>query len=520
MRLPRLHRGLLFCLALLGAVTVPVVHAGALYIFTLGALRDSSANVLPDGALLVLVAYPGTGTPPVPIGGTALTRGAAFPGGGVVQSTWAVDSKTTGFSGGSVRRIAVGAGVPNLSAGQNLALYWFPSATVANPTPAAGSAYGTYRTSAIAPHSTIGWVTVDATSTANHEIGFITTDVGGDVPTSAAVALLVVATPVAPVLTVQPQSQIATTAGGTATFSVTASGEPAPTYQWYFNSNAIAGATSASLTLTNVQPASVGRYYVIVSNSKGSVTSSSVTLVIEQPGNAATHAIVGSNYFAGQNLTITNTLSYTGRATALSWSVLLPAGWTFVSANGNALNAIGPVAGQGSELDWTWPSIPPSPLTFSYTVAVPTGQTGAQQIVALVGVNNGVAQQFLATPDPLTVSPVTTHSADTDLDNRISLPELTRVIALYNTRNGTTRTGCYAVATTTTEDGFAPEPTRPNAATVTLTRYHSADTDRNGKLSLVELTRVIELYNTRSGTLRTGAYHAEAGTEDGYASGP
>lgn len=38
--------------------------------------------------------------------------------------------------------------------------------------------------------------------------------------------------------------------------------------------------------------------------------------------------------------------------------------------------------------------------------------------------------------------------------------------------------------------------------------------------SLFELTRVIELYNTRSGTTRTGRYHVQAGTEDGFAAGP
>jgi hypothetical protein len=31
---------------------------------------------------------------------------------------------------------------------------------------------------------------------------------------------------------------------------------------------------------------------------------------------------------------------------------------------------------------------------------------------------------------------------------------------------------------------------------------------------------VIELYNVRSGTTRTGAYHAQGGTEDGFAPGP
>ena len=31
--------------------------------------------------------------------------------------------------------------------------------------------------------------------------------------------------------------------------------------------------------------------------------------------------------------------------------------------------------------------------------------------------------------------------------------------------------------------------------------------------------RVIELYNVRAGATRTGAYHAQGGTEDGFAPG-
>jgi len=36
----------------------------------------------------------------------------------------------------------------------------------------------------------------------------------------------------------------------------------------------------------------------------------------------------------------------------------------------------------------------------------------------------------------------------------------------------------------------------------------------------MELTRVIELYNFRSGTMRTGDYRESEGTEDGFAPGP
>jgi hypothetical protein len=112
------------------------------------------------------------------------------------------------------------------------------------------------------------------------------------------------------------------------------------------------------------------------------------------------------------------------------------------------------------------------------------------------------------------------HTADLDRNGRIALLELTRVIELYNTRNGTTRTGCYSVATTSTEDGFAADSARASAAVVTLPRYHSADSNRDGRISLTELTRVIELYNYRSGTTRTGQYKPQTGTEDGFAAGP
>jgi hypothetical protein len=85
-------------------------------------------------------------------------------------------------------------------------------------------------------------------------------------------------------------------------------------------------------------------------------------------------------------------------------------------------------------------------------------------------------------------------------------------MALYNHRSGTVRIGRYAVAATplATEDGFTPDLLTSGPAIVSLTRYHSADTNRDGRLSLTELTRVIELFNTRAGTTRTGAYHAAA----------
>jgi hypothetical protein len=52
-----------------------------------------------------------------------------------------------------------------------------------------------------------------------------------------------------------------------------------------------------------------------------------------------------------------------------------------------------------------------------------------------------------------------------------------------------------------------------------LTQFHSADSDQNGLLSLSELLRVIELYNFREGTARTGRYYVSPGSVDGFAPG-
>jgi hypothetical protein len=112
------------------------------------------------------------------------------------------------------------------------------------------------------------------------------------------------------------------------------------------------------------------------------------------------------------------------------------------------------------------------------------------------------------------------HSADTNRDGRIGLLELTRVIELYNTRHGTTRTGAYAVSATNSEDGFTIAPARAPGVVEPLARHHTGDVNRDAKISLVELTRVIELYNVRTGTTRTGQYRVQPDTEDGFAPGP
>lgn len=91
----------------------------------------------------------------------------------------------------------------------------------------------------------------------------------------------------APVITQQPQNQTVAT-GGTVTFTVTATGNPAPTYQWRKDGANIAGAASAALSISNAQPSHAGSYTVVVTNALGSVTSAAAVLTVSSGAPAIT----------------------------------------------------------------------------------------------------------------------------------------------------------------------------------------------------------------------------------------
>ncbi len=91
------------------------------------------------------------------------------------------------------------------------------------------------------------------------------------------IALQLLPPPVAPTILAQPTPQTVKV-GSNVTFSVTAEGFPAPSYQWFFNGAPIPAATADSFARTNVQLAEAGNYSVRVSNSVAQVVSSNATL--------------------------------------------------------------------------------------------------------------------------------------------------------------------------------------------------------------------------------------------------
>ena len=110
----------------------------------------------------------------------------------------------------------------------------------------------------------------------------------------------------APAFTTQPVSQTVT-AGGSVTFTATASGSPAPTFQWRKGGVSISGATTASYTIASTVTGDAGSYTVVATNSVNAVASNIATLAV----NAATSAPVITTQPVSQTLVSSSTATFT-----------------------------------------------------------------------------------------------------------------------------------------------------------------------------------------------------------------
>jgi hypothetical protein len=141
--------------------------------------------------------------------------------------------------------------------------------------------YQWYFNDAILSGKTAANLTLDNVTTAN--AGGYTVKISnaaGEITSAAALLTVNVPTPgTPPSITTQPQSQTINV-GGTAIFSVTASGAAPLTYQWYFNGVILSEETTATLTLANVTAANAGVYTVKITNAVGEITSDVATLTV------------------------------------------------------------------------------------------------------------------------------------------------------------------------------------------------------------------------------------------------
>ncbi|MFM8334607.1 MAG: immunoglobulin domain-containing protein, partial [Opitutaceae bacterium] len=265
-----------------------------------------------------------------------------------------------------------------------------------------------------------------------------------------------------PTITAQPVN-VTIPNGERTQLKVSATGVGTLTYQWYQGQSGstttpVSGAitptfTTAALTTTT-------SYWVQITDGNGVVTNSpTVTVTVSTTSPlTVTQQVLVSGYNGGGAVVVTNIITYTGNAPSrIDWSTLLPVGWKYLGSGGSE-GGVRPTYKNADLIEWSWTTVPPSPIEFTYTVGVPAGATGDQVIASLVTSQSaGTSYQTMAKPDPLVIRSASLHTADSNRDGKISLTELTRVIELYNYRSGTTRTGQYKPQAGT-EDGFAPGP--------------------------------------------------------------
>ncbi len=167
-----------------------------------------------------------------------------------------------------------------------------------------------------------------------YEYQAVFTNTFGSATTTA--ATLIIAQP--PVVTSNPTNQTVI-AGQTATFTAASSGTPTPTVQWQISTDGgntfsnINGATSATLTLNNVQSSQNGdEYEAIFTNLAGIATTSAASLTIHTVPTVTSNPS-SQTVMAGQ--TATFTAAADGNPTpTVQWQVSTDGGKTFIDISG------------------------------------------------------------------------------------------------------------------------------------------------------------------------------------------
>lgn len=130
----------------------------------------------------------------------------------------------------------------------------------------------------------------------NTTYSIIATNTAGALTNSATLTVIV-----PPAITTQPTNKVVLN-GAAASFTVVATGVPAPGYQWKKGGVDISGANNTTLSFAGVVPGDAGTYSVLVTNAAGTILSSNATLIVNSsmqatnlfPANGATDICVDS----------------------------------------------------------------------------------------------------------------------------------------------------------------------------------------------------------------------------------
>jgi len=244
------------------------------------------------------------------------------------------------------------------------------------------------------------------------------------------------------------------------------------------------------------------------------VTTAEVPVTVVAATNAVSATHTSAGFMLDGTALIDVTIYHTGVASALGYEAELEDGWEYIQDNLGGTTGK-PVRRQQGKLEWIWASVPPSPIRFRMEARAPFGTFGNPVVRGSAhAFFQGKAMSAATLPNPLTLEElfIRHHSADYSRSWSFELDELLRVISLFNYSENSRRTGEYHWRLGT-DDGYAAGMGDQSR------RPHAADTDENWRFGILELLRVVSLYNYYEGNTRSGIYHLSPSGIDGYASG-
>jgi hypothetical protein len=257
------------------------IPAGVRFLSSSGVSLTTAGTLnTPSGVMLL------TGTPTAPAGTYSLTI-TAYEGVNRTLTSSPTFTYAIVLTGGVVAAPAITT--------QPVSLVLVSGSTAAFTVVATGSpTYQWRKDGAAIAGATSATLTLTNVQVANAGTYSVVVATAGDSVTSNNATLTVTPVSAAPAITVQPMSQ-ESAVGLSATFSVTATGTPAPSYQWLKNSVPIIGANGASLTLAGLTLADAANYGVNVTNTFGTVTSAAATLNVNALASAPVIAAAPSS---------------------------------------------------------------------------------------------------------------------------------------------------------------------------------------------------------------------------------
>jgi hypothetical protein len=338
--------------------------------------------------------------------------------------------------------------------------------------------------------------------------------------TSAAAQLTVNAASAAPVVTTAPAS-ISVQAPQSASFSVVASGNPAPTYQWQVSSDNgasfvdVPSATSASYTTPATNTADNGkRYRVQVSNAQGQVLSAAAQLTVT----AAAAAPTISSQPANQTVTVPATATFSVTATGTpsptyQWQFSSDAGANFANINGATAASYTTPATAASDSGKRW-RVVVSNSSGSITSAAATLTVDASGGGGGGGSGAGACFYAGAFTTGLTAQVVTNNSATpgqtTTMNLRVNGPAQFQGQSLLETQTDIT---ISAGGTTSSVKSYSDN----NSSSGVVTSYGSVGRTTTTLAGFSSITDISTLFTppfvSRVGTLGVGQSITETATE-------